>query len=488
MTIDIKKISEFLNTDKIEDNKDKLENLYCSPILSKKSPIPEYSFFPTTVEEISKLLKFFRTIKPLNVVIISSQTNPKFLDDTITYENTVIIDLSNMKGITFINKRNKVCVVEPGVTWEELVIKLRDHGLRPLIPFLPRPGKSVLASILDREPHMIAKKQFDTSDPLLCMEVTFGNGEIFRTGEAAGPLSIEENRKAGAALTNPLGPAQTDIFRIIQGSKGTFGCVSWISMQCDLIPEMREIKFIDSEDLDPLVSFVYKSSRRRLVDEIFIINHNYLNKLVPNFMEETKEYCLIYSVNGYEILPEEKLNYQMADISDLLVEMKLENNIKIENLCKDTIVKILDGNMFKPHPKISEEKISIDLIYATTLDRIKIHLEKLIEITHKYQFPEGEILIYLQPIIQCRSVNVEFSLLADAPDAKDEKFPIEKVNDIIKECAKYINENGGFFSRSYKLINEYAFNDKNLVVQESLHKLKHIFDPDNILNKGELVF
>ena len=62
------------------------------------------------------------------------------------------------------------------------------------------------------------------------------------------------------------------------------------------------------------------------------------------------------------------------------------------------------------------------------------------------------------------------------------------VTNIIKECAEFISNNGGFFSRSYKLINEFAFNDNNLVVQESLRKVKRIFDPDNILNKGELIF
>ena len=36
--------------------------------------------------------------------------------------------------------------------------------------------------------------------------------------------------------------------------------------------------------------------------------------------------------------------------------------------------------------------------------------------------------------------------------------------------------------------NDIAFNEKNEVVQESLRKLKNIFDPDNILNRGELIF
>ena len=261
MIVDIKTISEFFQDEKIETNRDKLVERYYSPIFNKESSVPECAFYPTTAEEISSLLKYFRTIESINVVIISSQTNPKFFDDTTCLENTVILDLSNMKEISYIDKRNKVCVIEPGITWEELVPNLKEQGLRPLIPFLPRPGKSALASVLDREPHMIAKKQFDISDPLLCMEVVFGNGEIFRTGEAAGHLSIEENRKKGAALTNPLGPGQTDIFRIIQGSKGSFGGVSWISMQCDLIPQQRAFNVIDDDSLEPLFDFIYKIGR-----------------------------------------------------------------------------------------------------------------------------------------------------------------------------------------------------------------------------------
>ena len=55
--------------------------------------------------------------------------------------------------------------------------------------------------------------------------------------------------------------------------------------------------------------------------------------------------------------------------------------------------------------------------------------------------------------------------------------------DLCKKCAKVVAQDGGFFSRSYKLINDIAFNENNRVIQDDLRKLKRIF-PDIILNRG----
>ena len=297
MSLDIQKLSDIVDKDDIITDADKLNDLYCKPILDGDSITPKAAVLPKNTEQIINLLKYFRTVKDINVVAISSTTSPKFLNDTVSLENTIIVDLHEMKDIIFIDKRNRVCVVEPGVTWEELIPRLKEQGLRPLAPFLPRPGKSALASAVDREPHLIPKKQYDISDPCLCMELVFGNGEMFRTGEAAGPLSLEENRKFGAALTNPIGPAQTDIFRIIQGAKGSYGVVSWISMQIDEIPEKRIVNFIESDDIEPLAEFLYATVRRRWIDEAFILNNAHFKAIFPTSSSFIKNYGVVYANN-----------------------------------------------------------------------------------------------------------------------------------------------------------------------------------------------
>ncbi|MFC1946897.1 FAD-binding oxidoreductase, partial [Chloroflexota bacterium] len=70
------------------------------------------------------------------------------------------------------------------------------------------------------------KYQWDISDPLACVEVIFGSGDEFRTGQAAGPGSVEEQWKVGGIQKAPYGPGVASWHRIIQGSQGTIGIVT----------------------------------------------------------------------------------------------------------------------------------------------------------------------------------------------------------------------------------------------------------------------
>ncbi len=488
MPINIKKISEIIPPQNIISDGIELEKRYCKPILSSATEPPLAAVFPINTGQISQLIAFLRTIENINVLIVSSSTSPKFLDDTVPSKNTIIMDLTKMTEIPFINRRNKVCVVEPGVTWADLLAPLMESGLRPRAPFLPRKGKSALASILDREPHLVPKAQFDISDPLLCMEVVFGNGEIFRTGEAAGPQSIKVNRQAGAALTNPIGPAQTDIFRLIQGSKGTYGCVSWVSLQCDFIPTIRSIKFLQDDSIQPLTEFIYSAVRRRLVDEIFIINDKLFKAIFPSKKGPTKKFILIYAINGYEWLPEEKLSYQTADCNEISINIGLVATDSIAGIEQKDMIPILDGQTVDPHPKYSDQTVATDIFYTTTLDRLPNHIAHVENFLEQHQFPLDRLNIYIQPVIQARATHLEFSLIADRPEMSNNISTSYKfVSKIGKDIAEYAVLNGGFFSRPYKLVKEFAFAGHE-VYMDGLRRLKKIFDPNDILNKGELCF
>jgi FAD/FMN-containing dehydrogenase len=53
-----------------------------------------------------------------------------------------------MNQIRRIDRRNKIVIIEPGVTYAELEPALAKEGLRICRPLLPRPNKSVVASLL----------------------------------------------------------------------------------------------------------------------------------------------------------------------------------------------------------------------------------------------------------------------------------------------------------------------------------------------------
>ena len=146
--------------------------------------------------------------------------------------------LSGMKKIDLIERRERVVsVVEPGVTFGELIPAAAKKGLRLNMPLQPRNTKSVVGSMLSREPVMMPHYHWDISDPIGSTEVVFGTGDLFRTGAAAGPGSIEEQRKAGGRQKEAAGPSAISLAPPFAGSPRDDGDRHVGLARCELIPQ-----------------------------------------------------------------------------------------------------------------------------------------------------------------------------------------------------------------------------------------------------------
>jgi len=147
---------------------------------------PEYVVRPKNAGDIQEIVRLANeTLTPLVPV---SSGPPHFRGDTVPgIGGAVIVDLSGMKKIIRVDRLNRMVMIEPGVTYGELIPELAKSGLRFSMPLLPRRSKSVIGSLLEREPITMPAYHWDISDPLSCVEIVFGTGDIFRTGAAAGP-------------------------------------------------------------------------------------------------------------------------------------------------------------------------------------------------------------------------------------------------------------------------------------------------------------
>jgi hypothetical protein len=112
---------------------------------------------------------------------------------------------------------------------------------------------------------------FDSTDPMLCAEIVFGSGDKMRTGEAAGPDSLEKQWEVGKAQISPFGPTQMDPQRLVSGAQGTIGIVTWMSIKCRFLSEVNRSFLIPSNTLDPLIQLMYKLTRIRFTGHIFIL-------------------------------------------------------------------------------------------------------------------------------------------------------------------------------------------------------------------------
>ena len=103
---------------------------------------PHFLVRPGNVGEVQEIVQWAnQTLTPL---VPLSSGGPHLRGDSLpTAPESVIVDLSGMKRILKINRRNRLALIEPGVTYSQFLPELQKEGLRMVMPLLPRANKSV---------------------------------------------------------------------------------------------------------------------------------------------------------------------------------------------------------------------------------------------------------------------------------------------------------------------------------------------------------
>ena len=443
---------------------------------------PSLVVWPKSTDEVVEIVEWANK-ESIPLIPVSSGGPRRRGSSLPKVDNTVIVDLSKMDRILRIDTTNKVVMIEPGVTYGQLLPELSKNGLRPLMPLLPKASKSVLTSCLDREPTTIPRFHWDLSDPLLCTETVFGSGDILRTGSAAGPGTLEEQWASGQAQKNPQGPSQFDPFRIIQGSQGSIGITTWISMKCELLPEYHQIYLAGVESLDEIEALNYALLRRRLVDEHFMINSHALQAALGKELN-LPHWILVVGVSGHGVLALDELEYRSQDTLDLAKEMSIELTGALDELRHDDIKPLLnrpsDEMYWKHHPR----GMCREIIFTTTLDQVQ-HLYSLFtSLTEQFGIPSEQIGAYVQPIVQGTSTHCGFDLYIDPANVNE----VEAANRVLREGRKMLLDEGAFFNRPYGSITDAVFEKTPPEMIKAIQSVKTIFDPNHILNPGTLCF
>ncbi|HUX98501.1 MAG TPA: FAD-binding oxidoreductase [Candidatus Deferrimicrobium sp.] len=455
-----------------------------------KNPIkPKLVVYVKNNEEIMKILKIANEFN-FSVVPISSQVIDANGAEAPYSENTILLDLTRMDQILVVDLKNRMCMIEPGVTFKQLIPVANEVGLRLLMPLMPSSGKSVLTSALEREPIILPRYHWDASDPLLCTEVVFGTGDLFRTGTAAGPGTIEEQRASGQAQKNPLGPTQFDPFRIIQGAQGSIGIVTWISLKCELLPDTRKILYIQSENLEKVIEFLYVLLKRRFGDELFIVNnltlasllrtsHDEINKLQSNIPSWT----LIIGVGGRGPFAKDKIEFLEAELGDIARDQGIQLLSEIKNVSNDEIIRIFQNCADNPW-RLRYLGGSQEIFFITTLDKTPQFISSFKKMVEAKKFSLENIGIYIQPLVQGCNCHCEFDIYYKPSDNKMK----ENARTLFEEASVALMEQGAFFSRPYGIWADEVYKRISPIVVTALQKVKGIFDPKNVLHPGTLCF
>jgi FAD/FMN-containing dehydrogenase len=450
---------------------------------------PQAVVKPANTQEVQAIVRWAnRTATPLVPV---SSGPPHFHGDTVpTAPGAVIVDLSGMKRIFKIDRRNRVAMLEAGVTYPELQPELAKEGMRLTTPLLPRPNKSVVASLLEREPTLIPRQQWASLEPLRCTEIIWGDGNKLVTGDAGNWTSMEGAWERKQAAAGPTGPGQADFYRLVTGAQGSMGIVTWISVKCEVLPEVHKLFCVTADRLDDLIDFTYRILKFRYADELLILNNFSLASMLGDspdgikaVMAKLPAWAVLVGIAGRSILPRERVEYQEKDIADIARQFGLELVPAVPGAKDGEVLETLLNPSRETCWKLDYKGGFQDIFFMTTLGQTPGFYETMIKLAGAAGYPSAEMGVYIQPQHQGASCHCEFFLPYDPASSQE----AARVQQLYAKASEELYRQGAFYSRPYGLWADMAYK-KDPQSTAVLKKVKGIFDPNNVMNPGKLCF
>jgi D-lactate dehydrogenase (cytochrome) len=232
-----------------------------------KPQAPDAVVFPRSTREVSDIVKVCATHK---VPVIPFGTGTSLEGHVNAPAGGISVDLSQMDQILAVNSEDLDCVVQPGVTREQLNVHLRDRGL--FFPIDPGANASLGGMASTRASGTNAVRYGTMKDNVIALEAVMADGQIIRTAQRAKKTS------AGYNMT-----------QLLVGSEGTLGLITEITLKLQGIPEATSAARMSFPSIDAACQAVMATiqygipvARIELMDELNVRAANaYSNLALP---------------------------------------------------------------------------------------------------------------------------------------------------------------------------------------------------------------
>jgi FAD/FMN-containing dehydrogenase len=482
MEIVMKKFMDIVGVDHFSDSPEILE-AYSKDHSFVPSRKPLAVIKPKNTDEIKEIIDLAN--ETLIPIIPTSSGFPKFHGDTIPTIPGIVLDLSTLDQVLRVDRRNRVAMIDPGVTFGKLRMALKDSGMVPYTPLLPRSTKSVLASYLEREPITIPKDHWNFNDPIAGGQVIIGDGHLQGFGDTAS-YTKEEVITGDVVPVSPQGPSSIGWLTMIQGAQGTLGIVPWMGVRCRVKPSIEKSFFIPGQTLNDIIPFLQKILQRRFVEELFILNAFALATTLSEDAKEIKKlqaalppWILFLNIAGYERYPKEKVEWKEEQVRQTATWAGVELKDSVGGVSAFNFLRTLKKTADKDRKLRYKDSCQV-LPFETILGRTPDLATLVVRIAGDCGYPAADLSIYIQPIIQGCQVQCEVVFPYNPEDISE----VETVRNLFETAAQRMRKMGAYYSRPYNTLADIIYKDAEVL--NVLRKIKNILDPNDIMNSGKL--
>ena len=119
----------------------------------------------------------------------------------------------------------------------------------------------------------------------------------------------------------------------------------------------------------------------------------------------------------------------------------------------------------------------------TTLDRVERYIPVVVEAAARHQYLANDMGCYIQPIEDGHVCQLQFNFYYNPSDEAE----TERMRGLYADAAAALLDMGAYFTRPYGVVADMAYK-KYGDYTSLLKRLKKHFDPNGILNPGNLCF
>ena len=378
---------------------------------------------------------------------------------SVPQEDGLVMDMSRMNAILKISIEDRQVVVQPGVVFDDLNRALAPSGF--FFPPNPASGKvsTIGGNVATNAGGVKGAKYGTTRDYVLDLEVVLPNGSVLHTGS--------HTMKCVSGY---------DLTRLFVGSEGTLGVVTEITLKISPTPRATTTCSATFDDLPQAGKAVGEIMRSGIIPSVLELMDSptmqAVNQATDLNLPEAAAMLLV-ETDGYT---QEESDRQMEKVIEALQNNNAGKIVQASSIEEAEKLWAARKSTYAVLTRLNNNVLAEDLVVP--ISKVAEMLTGILEISKRHD-------ILIATVAHAGDGNIHPVLVYDGTNpaevARVKQAEADLFNLALDLDGTLTGEHGVGMAKS-----EYMNAEHDPVFMQVMNGLKHLFDPNAILNPGKL--